>query len=150
MAIRFGAKIVPFGSVGEDDFGEIFFDYNDQMKIPLLRNWIKQLTEDSAKARFNTTGEVANQDFHLPWIRPKIPGRLYNCFGKPIETAGWKQALNDREKCHELYLQVKSEVESCLAYLKEKRESDPYRSIFSRLMYQATHGSASEIPTFEL
>ncbi|KAK3412962.1 hypothetical protein EUGRSUZ_I01617 [Eucalyptus grandis] len=149
MAIRFGAKIVPFGSVGEDDFGEIFFDYNDQMKIPLLRNWIKQLTEDSAKARYNTTGEVANQDFHLPWIQPKIPGRLYNCFGKPIETAGWKQALNDREKCHELYLQVKSEVESCLAYLKEKRESDPYRSIFSRLMYQATHGSASEIPTFQ-
>ncbi|KAF8013085.1 hypothetical protein BT93_I1071 [Corymbia citriodora subsp. variegata] len=150
MAVRFGAKIVPFGSAGEDDFGEVFFDYDDQMKIPLLRNWIKQMTEDTLKVRSNATGEVANQDLHIPWIWPKIPGRLYYCFGKPIETAGWKQELNDREKCHELYLQVKSDVESRLAYLIEKRERDPYRSIFSRLMYQATHGSASEIPTFEL
>jgi len=23
MAVRFGAKIVPFGTVGEDDFGEV-------------------------------------------------------------------------------------------------------------------------------
>ncbi|XP_039157566.1 acyltransferase-like protein At3g26840, chloroplastic isoform X1 [Eucalyptus grandis] len=151
MAIKFGAKIVPFGTVGEDDFGEVFFDYDDQMKIPYFRNWIQQLTENSGKVRSNATGEVANQDVHLPWIRPKVPGRFYFCFGKPIETAGRREELKDREKCHELYLQIKSEVESCMVYLREKRESDPYRSIFSRLMYQATHNSASKkIPTFEL
>ncbi|XP_030515183.2 phytyl ester synthase 2, chloroplastic-like [Rhodamnia argentea] len=150
MAVKFGAKIVPFGTVGEDDFGEVFFDYDDQMKIPYFRNWIQRLTEENGKVRSNAAGEVANQDVHLPWIWPKVPGRFYFCFGKPIETAGRKWELKDREKCHELYLQVKSEVESCMAYLREKRESDPYRSIFSRLMYQATHNSAYEIPTFEL
>ncbi|KAL3722932.1 hypothetical protein ACJRO7_035169 [Eucalyptus globulus] len=150
MAVRFGAKIVPFGTVGEDDFGEVFFDYDDQMKIPYFRDQIRQMTEEFAKVRTNATGEVANQDVHLPWVRPKIPGRFYYCFGKPIETAGRKQELKDREKSHELYLEVKSEVEQCMAYLREKRENDPYRSIFSRLMYRATHGSTSEIPTYEL
>lgn len=65
---------------------------------------------------------------------------------------GRKQELRDREKAHQVYLEVKSEVEKCLAYLREKRENDPYRSIFSRLQYQAMHGFSSqvEIPTFEL
>ncbi|KAK3412961.1 hypothetical protein EUGRSUZ_I01616 [Eucalyptus grandis] len=147
MVVRFGAKMVPFVDVGEDDFGEVFLDYDE---IPLLSDLIQQLTEDNAEVRCNATREVPNQDQCRPLIRPKIPGRFYYCFGKPIETAGWKRELKNQEKCHELYLQAKSEVESCLAYLREKRESDPYRSIFARLMYQATHGSAFEIPTFEL
>ncbi|XP_030512213.2 phytyl ester synthase 2, chloroplastic-like [Rhodamnia argentea] len=150
MAVRFGAKIVPFGTVGEDDLGEVFFDYDDQMKIPYWRKFIREVTEEFAKVRTNATGEVANQDVHMPLIRPKIPGRFYYCFGTPFETAGRKQELRDRDKSHELYLQVKSEVERCIAYLREKRESDPYRSIFSRLMYRTQHASASEIPTFDL
>ena len=60
------------------------------------------------------------------------------------------QELKDREKSQELYLEVKSEVERCLAYLKEKRESDPYRNLLPRLLYQATHGFTSEVPTFEI
>lgn len=63
---------------------------------------------------------------------------------------GRKQELRDKEKSQELYLQVKAEVERCIAYLKEKRESDPYRSIMSRLLYQAIHGFTSEVPTFEI
>ncbi|KAK7827220.1 acyltransferase-like protein [Quercus suber] len=88
MAARFGAKIIPFGAVGEDDISE-----ND---------------------------------------------------------TGLKQELKDRDKAHELYLRVKSEVGRWLAYLKEKRESDPYRNLLSRLIYLATHGFTSEIPTFKL
>ena len=61
-----------------------------------------------------------------------------------------KQELKDRDKAHELYLRVKSEVGRCLAYLKEKRENDPYRNLLSRLIYQATHSFTSEIPTFKL
>lgn len=38
--------------------------------------------------RTTATGEVANQDVHLPGIMPKIPGRFYYFFGKPIETEG--------------------------------------------------------------
>ncbi|KAM6549520.1 hypothetical protein CsatB_021196 [Cannabis sativa] len=150
MAARFGAKIVPFGVVGEDDIGELFFDYEDQMKIPYLRAQIEELTNQVAKLRNDATGEVANQPVHLPGILPKIPGRFYYYFGKPIETEGRKKELKDREKSHELYLHVKSEVERCIGYLKEKREKDPYRNLLPRLVYQATHGFTTEVPTFEI
>ncbi|XP_075640363.1 phytyl ester synthase 2, chloroplastic-like [Castanea sativa] len=150
MAARFGAKIIPFGAVGEDDISELVFDYDDQMKIPYLKNQIEKLTNAAVNLRTDATGEVANQDLHFPGILPKFPGRFYYYFGKPIETEGLKQELKDRDKAHELYLQVKSEVRRCLAYLKEKRESDPYRNLLSRLIYQATHSFTSEIPTFKL
>ncbi|KAI3457791.1 hypothetical protein Pfo_014454 [Paulownia fortunei] len=149
MAAKFGAKIIPFGSVGEDDIGHLLLDYDDLRSMPYFKNAIEDLTDEAVKLRSDTVGEVANQDVHLPIILPKVPGRFYYLFGKPIETEGRKQELKSREKAHELYLEVKSEVEKCLAYLKEKRESDPYRNIFARLRYQATHGFDSEIPTFD-
>ncbi|XP_021297860.1 acyltransferase-like protein At3g26840, chloroplastic isoform X2 [Herrania umbratica] len=90
MASRFGAKIVPFGVVGEDDVGELVFDYNDQMRIPSLRSFIKELTEESVQLRTDANGEVSNQDVHLPGVLPKLPGRFYYYFGKPIETEGNK------------------------------------------------------------
>lgn len=61
-----------------------------------------------------------------------------------------KQELRDKEKAHELYLHVKSEVERHIAYLKEKREQDPYRSLAARTLYQAMHGPTAEVPTFPL
>ncbi|KAG8385010.1 hypothetical protein BUALT_Bualt04G0177700 [Buddleja alternifolia] len=149
MAARFGAKIIPFGSVGEDDIGQLLLDYDDLRRIPYFKAAIEDLTDEAVKLRSDALGEVANQDVHLPIILPKVPGRFYYLFGKPIETEGRKQELKSREKAHELYLEVKSEVEKCLGYLKEKRENDPYRSIFSRLSYQATHGFDSEVPTFD-
>ncbi|XVF57716.1 hypothetical protein PTKIN_Ptkin07bG0005000 [Pterospermum kingtungense] len=149
MASRFGAKIVPFGVVGEDDVGELVFDYNDQMRIPSTRDFIKELTEEVVRLRTDANGEVSNQDVHLPGVLPKLPGRFYYYFGKPIDTEGRKQELRDRDKAHELYLHVKSEVERCMACLKEKREKDPYRNILPRLLYQATNGFTSEVPTFE-
>ncbi|RVX06769.1 Acyltransferase-like protein, chloroplastic [Vitis vinifera] len=63
---------------------------------------------------------------------------------------GRKHELRDKEKAHELYLHAKSEVESCIAYLKERRKGDPYRNLFPRLFYQATHGFTTEVPTFDL
>lgn len=42
----------------------------------------------ATKCRSDIEGEVANQDLHLPVILPKIPGRFYFLFGKPIETEG--------------------------------------------------------------
>ncbi|OMO85488.1 Diacylglycerol acyltransferase [Corchorus capsularis] len=152
MAARFGAKIIPFGVAGEDDIAEIILDYNDQMKIPWQREEIERLTKQIPNVRSNASGEVANQPMHMPWVVPKFPGRFYYYFGKPIETQGMKVELEDRDKSHELYLHVKSEVERYIAYLKQKREKDPYRNLLSRLIYQATHSSisASQIPTFDL
>lgn len=65
-------------------------------------------------------------------------------------SAGRISELRDKDNAHELYMQVKSEVEKCLAFLQEKRESDPYRNLLARLAYQSTHGFDSEVPTFEL
>ncbi|XP_025605965.1 phytyl ester synthase 2, chloroplastic isoform X1 [Arachis hypogaea] len=150
MAARFGAKIVPFGTVGEDDLAEVVLDYDDLVNIPLFKSLIEKLTAESIPLRTDATGEVANQQVHMPAFLPKVPGRFYYYFGKPIETEGRRHVLKDREKSNELYLQVKSEVEKCLAYLKEKRESDPYRNIVPRLLYKAEHGFDAEVPTFEI
>jgi hypothetical protein len=72
----------------------------------------------------------------------KVSFDLLACIGR-------EQKLRDKEEAHQLYLQVKFEVESCINYLKEKRENDPYRSILPRLLYKAVHGPNAEIPTFE-
>lgn len=64
--------------------------------------------------------------------------------------AGMEKELKDKEKAQEVYLQVKSEVEQCIAYLKMKRENDPYRSLLARMLYLSSHGWSSEIPTFDL
>eukprot|EP00262_Sarcandra_glabra_P020684 TRINITY_DN8379_c0_g1_i1.p1 TRINITY_DN8379_c0_g1~~TRINITY_DN8379_c0_g1_i1.p1 ORF type:complete len:701 (+),score=98.94 TRINITY_DN8379_c0_g1_i1:35-2104(+) len=150
MAARFGATIVPFGAVGEDDIFEMFLDYEDFMRIPFLKDNIAELNKDYARLRTDDPGEVSKQDLHMPGILPKFPGRYYFLFGKPIETKGRQEELRDKEKAHELYLHVKSEVESCIDYLRERREKDPYRNLLPRLLYQATHGFESKVPTFEL
>ncbi|XP_043726048.1 acyltransferase-like protein At3g26840, chloroplastic isoform X2 [Telopea speciosissima] len=150
MAARFGAKIIPFGVVGEDDISEVFLDYNDLMKIPYFRTQIQELNKVGVRLRTDVNGELGNQDLHLPGILPKLPGRFYYLFGKPIETEGRKMELRDKEQAHEVYLKVKSEVENSIAYLKEKREKDPFRNILPRLFYQAIHGIDSEVPTFEI
>lgn len=98
-------------------------------------------------------GEVGNQPLHLPALLPKIPaGRLYYLFGKPIRTTGREEVLKDRRKAKELYLQIKSEVQTNLSYLLKKRNEDPYRSFTDRIVYQgrAPGASMDQIPSFEL
>jgi hypothetical protein len=81
---------------------------------------------------------------------PKLPGRFYYLFGKPIETKGKEILLKDRDNAMTVYMQIKSEVKGIMAYLKKKREEDPYRSIIQRALFQATWGPSAEIPTFEM
>ncbi|MFQ6633139.1 hypothetical protein Gotur_012094 [Gossypium turneri] len=153
MAARFGAKIIPFGVVGEDDFAEIILDYNDLMKIPWRREEIERVTSRTAKLRTDASGEIANQQMHIPWVLPKFPGRFYYYFGKPILTEEMKVELREKKKCDEMYLHIKSEVEGCIDFLKNKREKDPYRNLLSRVLYQASHpGSTSpfHLPSFDL
>ncbi|KAH7678813.1 Diacylglycerol acyltransferase protein [Dioscorea alata] len=147
VAARFGATIVPFGVVGEDDVGELVLDYDDQMKMPILKDLIKGFNQ--AIGDFRITGESRKQDVFVPCILPKIPGRYYFLFGKPITTKGKKSILNDRNEANALYLHVKSAAENCISYLTEKREEDIYRSICQRTVYQVLKGSHQIIPSFE-
>lgn len=148
MAARFGATIVPFGAVGEDDIVDLVLDYNDLMSIPGINNYVRELARDTVNIRDETSGEVANQTLFFPGLLPKVPGRLYYLFGKPIQTKGREVSLRDKENANELYLDIKSEVQSCIAYLLKKREEDPYRNIIDRTAYRAVYGD--EVPTFEL
>ncbi|KAK1568504.1 hypothetical protein Q3G72_025268 [Acer saccharum] len=75
MATKFGAKIIPFGAVGEDDVAQLILDYNDQTKIP----FIETLTDDGVNInpRSGSSGEVANQDVHTPIC---VPGQDLHLF----------------------------------------------------------------------
>lgn len=88
-------------------------------------------------------------DLFFPGILPKIPGRFYYLFGKPIETKGKKEMLKDKENANQLYLHIKSDIENSLAYLLEKRKEDPFRNIFDRTMYKALYAPTQDIPSFE-
>ncbi|XP_073123469.1 phytyl ester synthase 1, chloroplastic-like isoform X2 [Henckelia pumila] len=154
MAARFGATIVPFGGIGEDDIANLVLDYDDLMKVPFLSDNIRR--DNQRYASFNVrdgmSGEVGNQPLYLPTLLPKIPaGRLYYLFGKPIRMEGRDEVLNDRQKAKGLYLQIKSEVETNLSYLLKKRNEDPYRNIIDRILYQgrAPGASTDQIPSFE-
>uniref|UniRef100_A0A1D1ZH36 Acyltransferase-like protein At1g54570, chloroplastic n=1 Tax=Anthurium amnicola TaxID=1678845 RepID=A0A1D1ZH36_9ARAE len=149
MAARFEVTIVPFGVIGEDDIAELVLDYNDLQSIPFVNDWLQQMNKETIRLRADVDGEVSNQDLYLPGLLPKVPGRFYYLFGKPIETGGMKDILEDRANANVLYLQTKSEIERIIAYLKRKREQDPYRSIWQRALYQASWGSTQHVPTFE-
>ncbi|CAK9143091.1 unnamed protein product [Ilex paraguariensis] len=149
MAARFGATIVPFGAIGEDDIAEVVFDYNDMMRIPVLNDYIRRTNEQTVRVRAETGEEVASQDFFLPGVLPKVPGRFYYLFGKPIQTKGREKELKHKESANKLYLQIKSEIECNLAYLIKKREEDPYRGIIDRTVYGAISYPIDQVPTFE-
>ncbi|KAK4596216.1 hypothetical protein RGQ29_014313 [Quercus rubra] len=149
MAARFGATIIPFGAVGEDDVGEMLLDYNDLIKIPVVNDLIREaISQNTLKVRDETKGEVANPNLFFPLMVPKIPGRFYYLFGKPIKTKGREDILKDKQVANQLYLQIKAEVERNMAFLIEKREEDPYRSIVDRTLYKAMYGPI-EVPAFE-
>ena len=99
--------------------------------------------------RDETKGEVANSNLFFPLMVPKIPGRFYYLFGKPIKTKGMKEMLEDRENANQMYLHVKSEVQNSIAYLLKKREEDPYRSIIDRTIYRALYSPLPEVPAFD-
>ncbi|KAF1893948.1 hypothetical protein Lal_00003863 [Lupinus albus] len=150
MAARFGATIVPFGAVGEDDIAKIILDYNDLMKIPIVNNYIRNSSLDANKFRDETSGEVANTNLSLPVVQPKIPGRFYYMFGKPIRTKGMENILKDKEAANKLYLKIKCQVKHNIDYLINKREEDPYRNLINRKIYEALHPSKTDpTPTFK-
>ncbi|XP_035838425.1 acyltransferase-like protein At1g54570, chloroplastic isoform X3 [Helianthus annuus] len=149
MAVRFGATIIPYGSVGEDDILELIVDYNDMKRNPLLNYIVNEFNQGKKNLREGVGGEIAKQPFHIPIVVPKPPGRVYFKFGKPIRTKGKEHMLYDYGYLQELYLQVRSDVEKNIAYLLKKRKEDPYRSGVQRLLWQMKHGSLDQIPSFD-
>ncbi|KAI3464043.1 hypothetical protein Pfo_020706 [Paulownia fortunei] len=150
MAARFGAKIIPFGCVGEDDVLQLLLDCDDQMKIPPLKALIEELTGEAVRLRSDAEGEIGKQLLYYPVCLPKLPGRFYYLFGKPISTEGREDILRNKDKAREMYLEIQTEIQKSIAYLKEKREKDPYRNLLARLAYQGYNGLNSQVPTFDI
>ncbi|KMT13483.1 hypothetical protein BVRB_4g082620 [Beta vulgaris subsp. vulgaris] len=148
MAAKFKATIVPFGVVGEDDIAELVLDYNDLMRIPVVNDLIRKSADDNGRVRTSDEGEVGNENLFFPGLLPKIPGRFYYLFGKPIETHGKEEILQNRKSAEEMYLQIKSEVASSIDYLLKKREEDPYRNIIDRSIYKLFSTTAQDVPSF--
>ncbi|KAH6804371.1 Esterase/lipase/thioesterase family protein [Perilla frutescens var. frutescens] len=151
VAAKYGAKIVPFGVVGEDDIVELFLDYNDLKRIPHLNEVMRRENEGIPKIRGRSEmkGGVSEQVFYVPGFYPKLPGRLYFLFGKAMETQGREELLNDKMKIKEFYMEVKSQVEGSIAYLIKKREEDPFRHLFDRFFYRTVSAPVHDIPSFD-
>ncbi|KAL8134311.1 hypothetical protein AgCh_009373 [Apium graveolens] len=139
IAAKFGVTIIPFGVVGEDDMVELLPHDNEQTK-----------THNSIKFRSEKDGEVSYENLFFPNIYPKIPGRYYFLFGKPIETKGKAFLLEESEYRKRFYMQIKSEVEQSISYLLKKREEDPYRGLLERTLYRAFSASKDyNVPSFD-
>ncbi|KAK9999532.1 hypothetical protein SO802_019135 [Lithocarpus litseifolius] len=94
---------------------ELVLDYNDLMKIPVVNDLVRDANKNAVRLRDEASGEVASQKLFMPLLMPKIPGRFYYLFGKPIKTKGREDILKDKQVANQLYLQVKSEVERQIA-----------------------------------
>ncbi|KAL1820235.1 hypothetical protein ACET3Z_015104 [Daucus carota] len=139
IAAKFGATIVPFGAVGEDDMVELLSDYNGRTRN---RNYIKLRTEKD--------GEISYENLSYPNFYPKIPGRYYFLFGKPMRTKGNETLFEEEEYRKYFYMQIKSEVEHSISYLIKKREEDPYRGLLDRTLYRAFSAYMDhDVPSFE-
>ena len=85
----------------------------------------------------------------FPGVCLKIPGRFYYRFGKPILMRERQDVLTDRHAATDLYTHIKSEVQGIISYLLDKREEDEYRKISRRLMFMATQGFDTQVPSFD-
>ncbi|XP_019239609.1 PREDICTED: acyltransferase-like protein At1g54570, chloroplastic isoform X2 [Nicotiana attenuata] len=102
MAARFGATIVPFGVVGEDDIAQLVLDYDDLKRIPILSDQIRRDNELAARmgvtVRRDMTGEVANQTLYLPGILPKVVWTLELKWVDVTEELRQKKSLSHPDK----------------------------------------------------
>lgn len=148
MAAKFGATIIPLAAVGQEDGIEILFDGNDAKNAPIFGDYVKnQLERYVPKARKGVSGDVGiDGQMIQPLTVPKLPERFYFLMQKPIKLS--PEDYNDREKCDEVYKQVKYGVESGIEYLRTKREEDPYKEFFPRTLYEMTQ-TGKTAPTFK-
>lgn len=81
MAARFGAKIVPFGVVGEDDIVELLLDYDDFVKIPYLKAQIEELTNEVVQLRyiFRNALVASKSTLFLWFFRLLMLGKNFSC-----------------------------------------------------------------------
>lgn len=145
MCAKYNAIIVPFAGVGVDDSLEMLLDASELKELPFVGEWVASAARNAPQARLG--GE---EDFISPLAVPRLPpNRLYFLFGQPIETSA--DMVKDRERVDAVYAEVKSAVETQIAYLLAKRETDPYADFRTRILYEnRLFAENRKAPSFEL
>ncbi|KAG2499012.1 hypothetical protein HYH03_003198 [Edaphochlamys debaryana] len=148
MACRFGATIIPFAAIGAEDSVDILLDRQELLRAPLLGPALRRQQDKMITARrgVSESAEV-EESFISPLIGLRPPARFYYSFAAPIATT--PDLGEDRAAVDELYGRVRGEVEGCLGYLLQKRETDPFKDLAPRLLYEAAWGGRRQAPTFK-
>ncbi len=148
MAIRFNAIIVPFAAIGAEDSFDIVMDAEDLLTNPILGNRVKMQMEKVPKARQfdsrETEDDMKPEWFVQPVLAPTTPQRFYFRFMKPIDTNGMDRY--DEEAVKTIYSKTRRSVEDGIEYLKERRESDPFKDVAPRVLYESA--TKKQAPTF--
>ena len=150
MAAKYDAIIVPFAAVGVDDSLNMLLDKDEISRIPFIGDAITRNADRVPSARRGVNAQIeAEEAFVSPLALPRLPpNRLYYYFKQPIQTS--KADVEDRDRCQMIYEEVRESVESGIAYLLEKRESDPYKDFNTRVMHEISRGGSVKAPTFDL
>jgi len=145
-AIRAGATIVPFASVGIDDSMQLIADADDVLSLPFVGDVLRQRAREMPSARAvdtRTTQDGGSEEFFLPpLVAPNgLPKRCYFLFGKPMRCGEMDASVaDDSEAVAALYADVKSGVESSIQYLLQKRDKDPFADTGVRMLWEAAAG----------
>ena len=123
----------------------MLLDASELKELPFVGEWVASAARNAPQARIG--GE---EGFISPLVGPRLPpNRLYFLFGQPIETSA--DMVKDRERVDAVYAQVKSAVETQIAYLLAKRETDPYADFRTRILYENRLSAENrKAPSFEL
>ena len=143
-AARFNATIIPLSAVGLVDGVNVLAEPEDFMKIPFVGDRLKSFSDTVGAARYDERAE--DEPVGLPLAVPGLPQRNYFLFGKPISLAHVDP--NDKEQCHQVYLETKLQVRQGIDDLLRAREKDPFRDTRVRLAYERVLGKAA--PTFPI
>ena len=84
--------------------------------------------------------------FIQPILVPRTPQRFYFRFMAPIDVADVD--LNDESHVNSIYQDVYGEVGAGIDYLLEKRETDPFKELLPRLLYE--NATSQQAPTFDM
>jgi len=143
IAARHGAMIVPVASVGAEEGYSVLLDTADLLNLPGgLGERVRRSAAGVPRGRVNET-------FVAPVALPRLPPpRYYFCFGQPVDTRTLD--IEDHEAAKQVYRSVRTDIEDSIAWLLERRETDPYKDFGPRFVYEVATNWTRQAPTFDL
>lgn len=141
LAAKTNAVVVPVAAVGGDDVLHIA-DADELLKLPWVGDSLRLFAATVPPGR-------VGERFIPPITLQTLPlPRFYFSFGRPLDASTIN--AKDAAATAAAYASVKRELEANLAWLLERRRSDPYADFSRRLTYEAASNWQRQAPTFRL